>query len=287
MTVVENSAALTAQGASDETPHIRPARREDARHLAALINIAGEGIPRWRWSRAAPNTASAEADWLAVGIERAQSDEGSFSWRHAWVVEQSGDVAAMLLGYVQPDSDPSDELAQLPDVVRPLVELEALAPGSWYVNALAAYPQYRGQGLGSRLLAVAEGMARLGASNTLSIVVAEQNHGAVALYERCGYVRVSTRPIVAYSGGEYTGNWLLLVKPRVQQSEIAPGLYRHYKNREYRVLEVATHSETREKLVVYRALYGDFDTWVRPLDMFNEEVNVNGSWVKRFIRVAD
>ena len=46
------------------------------------------------------------------------------------------------------------------------------------------------------------------------------------------------------------------------------GRYRHYKGKEYVVLGVASHSETLEKLVVYRADYGDRGLWVRPLAMF-------------------
>lgn len=51
------------------------------------------------------------------------------------------------------------------------------------------------------------------------------------------------------------------------------GIYRHYKGNLYEVLDVARHSETEEYLVVYRALYGDYGLWVRPLAMFTETVN--------------
>ena len=54
---------------------------------------------------------------------------------------------------------------------------------------------------------------------------------------------------------------------------IEPGLYRHYKGNDYEVVGVATHSETGESLVVYRALYGEFGLWVRPLEMFDELVD--------------
>ncbi len=60
------------------------------------------------------------------------------------------------------------------------------------------------------------------------------------------------------------------------------GKYRHYKNKEYEVLGVAHHSETKEELVIYRALYGDYDLWVRPLAMFIEEVEVDGKKMSRF-----
>ncbi|MCW8127005.1 DUF1653 domain-containing protein [Microbulbifer halophilus] len=60
------------------------------------------------------------------------------------------------------------------------------------------------------------------------------------------------------------------------------GIYRHYKGELYEMMEVATHSETGEKLVVYRALYGDYGVWVRPLEMFAENVEKDGSLVPRF-----
>ncbi|QMT32297.1 DUF1653 domain-containing protein [Alysiella filiformis] len=63
---------------------------------------------------------------------------------------------------------------------------------------------------------------------------------------------------------------------------IVRGIYRHYKGNLYEVLEIATHSETAEKLVVYRALYGDFGVWVRPLAMFAQSVQHHNQTVPRF-----
>ena len=64
--------------------------------------------------------------------------------------------------------------------------------------------------------------------------------------------------------------------------EIKLGKYRHYKGGEYEVIGVANHSETLERMVVYRALYGDGEIWVRPISMWNESVVVNGITVPRF-----
>ena len=64
--------------------------------------------------------------------------------------------------------------------------------------------------------------------------------------------------------------------------EIKPGIYRHYKGNTYEVIGVASHSETLEPMVVYRALYGEHGLWVRPAYMWGEEVEVNGEKVKRF-----
>ena len=63
---------------------------------------------------------------------------------------------------------------------------------------------------------------------------------------------------------------------------IKKGIYRHYKGNLYQVIEVATHSETQEQLVVYRTLYGDYSMWVRPLEMFGELIQVDGQEVPRF-----
>ena len=65
-------------------------------------------------------------------------------------------------------------------------------------------------------------------------------------------------------------------------TEPAPGRYRHYKGNEYEVIGVARHSETDERLVVYRPLYNDTGLWVRPLAMFLETVTVDGKAVPRF-----
>ena len=68
---------------------------------------------------------------------------------------------------------------------------------------------------------------------------------------------------------------------------LKPGRYRHYKGRDYQVIDVARHSETEELMVVYRTLYGDHDLWVRPLDMFTEEVEVDGKTRPRFTFISE
>lgn len=58
--------------------------------------------------------------------------------------------------------------------------------------------------------------------------------------------------------------------------------YRHFKGNEYLVLHLAKHSETLEELVVYKALYGEYGIWVRPLSMFLEQVEIGGNLINRF-----
>ena len=65
------------------------------------------------------------------------------------------------------------------------------------------------------------------------------------------------------------------------------GKYRHFKGGEYQLLHIAKHSETLENMVVYRALYGAGEVWVRPARMWEELVEHNGKIVPRFQKIED
>ena len=73
-----------------------------------------------------------------------------------------------------------------------------------------------------------------------------------------------------------------VVKLSKKAKRLIPGIYEHYKKKRYRVLGVVIHSETLEELVLYKALYGERLTWVRPLDMFLENVDIDGVKRPRF-----
>ena len=72
-----------------------------------------------------------------------------------------------------------------------------------------------------------------------------------------------------------------------ESMEIKPGLYRHFKGNEYRVLCTALHSETLEPMVVYQALYGEGKVWVRPAAMWNETVERDGKTYQRFTYIGE
>jgi hypothetical protein len=69
--------------------------------------------------------------------------------------------------------------------------------------------------------------------------------------------------------------------------EIKKGKYRHFKGNEYEVIDVAKHSETCEEMVVYRALYGEKQLWVRPVEMFFEQVQKDGKTYQRFTYIEE
>ena len=67
--------------------------------------------------------------------------------------------------------------------------------------------------------------------------------------------------------------------------KLKKGIYRHYKGNLYEVFMTAQHSEKEERLVIYKALYGDKGMWVRPYEMFVEKVEVEGVSIPRFEKI--
>ena len=76
------------------------------------------------------------------------------------------------------------------------------------------------------------------------------------------------------------------VEERLVEEEITPGKYRHFKGNEYEVIGFATHSETEEKLVLYKSLQNPDRIWARPYDMFKEIIWRDGKQIRRFTRMS-
>jgi ribosomal protein S18 acetylase RimI-like enzyme len=191
----------------------RRATINDAAALAELVNFAGEGMPLYLWGRLA---GPGETAW-EVGRRRAMREEGSFSYRNAVVIEQGGQCAGCLIGYAIPD-DPVLIAHGLPRMFVPLQELENLAPGTWYVNVLAVQPQFRGRGLGTQLLDLADQTALSLKKRGTSVIVTDANLGARRLYERCGYIERDRRPMVKEEWKNEGSNLILLTKLTALQS---------------------------------------------------------------------
>lgn len=74
-------------------------------------------------------------------------------------------------------------------------------------------------------------------------------------------------------------------EPELVPEEIVKGRYRHFKGNEYEVVDFAKDSETTELMVIYRALYGEHDLWVRPYTMFQEIIERDGKKMRRFEKI--
>ncbi len=190
-------------------PIPRKATPTDARPLAELMDQAGGGIPAWLWAQDAEEGQST----LDVGMVRARREQGSFSYRNAHVFENDGRVVGMLLGYFQPAQfDLEKELDGVPDFLVPIIEMECQAPGSFYIHAIAVYPEHRTKGYGSLLMAKAERLAREHGGASLSLIAFEGNTRAVRLYERLGFEIAASRPVVEHESVSYAGRVLLMIR---------------------------------------------------------------------------
>lgn len=191
-------------------PPFRLAGPEDGPVLARLVDFAGEGLPAYLWSELARD---GEDPWR-IGAER-QAQKAAAS--KVVVADAGGGVVAAMTGYATP-AEPEPIPTDMPAIFVPLQELEALAPATWYVNVLATLAEHRGRGWGSRLLDLAERVARAEALDAMSIIVADANLRAMDLYRRSGYREAARRAMVK-GGWQNSGRaWVLLVKPLAERS---------------------------------------------------------------------
>lgn len=147
-------------------PAIRPATSSDAPSLAKLIDMAGEGIPRWLWSQ----SCNDGQDPLEIGEDRARRTQGGFSFRNALIAQGQTRLLGMVLSYPIEEA-PDADIDNLPAPIAPFVELEAQAVGTWYINALAVFLSGRGAGVGSALMHAAEEAARQAGYSKMSVQV--------------------------------------------------------------------------------------------------------------------
>jgi ribosomal protein S18 acetylase RimI-like enzyme len=173
---------------------IRKASIADCLAIAELAQIAGDGIPGIFWADARQPGQSLET----TGTELLKSETANFSYRNTLVACQDGEIAGMLLAYRLPAAEDNDEdLLDVPEFVRPLIELEQCVAESFYINMLATYPRFRGQGIGSALMAEADGLALAAHCELISIAVFASNPESLKLYQRLGYETVEQRAVIA------------------------------------------------------------------------------------------
>lgn len=187
--------------------NLRSGVLSDAARLAELVNYAGEGMPLYLWASMA---GEGETAW-EVGVARASRETGGFSYRNATVADRDGEPVAALIGY-EIDAEPEPVPDDIPAMFRPLLELENLAPDTWYVNVLATVPSVRGQGIGGQLLDEADRLGRSAGRRGMSVIVANTNVGARRLYERHGYAERASRAMVKEGWAHDATHWVLLTK---------------------------------------------------------------------------
>ena len=186
---------------------IRRATPEDASLLTHVIDMASEGLVPALWDAMAPEGM----DGSAVGEALVSAEDGDFSYRHGFVLEQDGSAIGGMIGYPLPTTtEPAGP--EVPEAFVAVEELANLVPGYWHINMMAMLPEARGKGLGAALLNAAEAQARNSGCPGLALVVAATNVGARRAYARAGYREVARRPFELGEFGVEPTEALLMTK---------------------------------------------------------------------------
>ena len=188
----------------NETFRLRAARREDARVIAGLYRISSDGVADYIWTLLAEPGDSP----LDVGERRYAREGTPFSYENCTLAEAGDGVVGMLVAFPM-DPEPAAPDPDEDPVLAPFSRLEQ--PGSYYVCGVAVVEAWRGKGLGTRLMALAHDEARARGHGEVSLIVFEQNEGALRLYRRLGYREVAREKVVPHPLIHYTGDALLMV----------------------------------------------------------------------------
>jgi ribosomal protein S18 acetylase RimI-like enzyme len=184
---------------------IRRARKDDAREIAKLFDIASDGLATYIWSKLqAPGE-----DILDVGEARYARENAIFSYQNCIMAERNREIAGMMHCYVE--SGPPDEARDSDPVLKPYLELELY--GSLYISSIAIHENHRGLGIGTELLHWAFTLARKLGAGKVSLICFERNEGAMRLYTRLGFREVDRRAIVPHPSLHYRdGDALLMAR---------------------------------------------------------------------------
>lgn len=182
----------------------RPAVKSECRTIALLYRISSDGVADYVWTQ----LAKPGEDILDVGQRRYENEESVFSYKNCTVATIDDEVIGMVVAFpmfVERSADPPSD-----PVLAPYARLEE--DNSYYVCGVTLFAEYRGLGIGSRLMALAEKHARAKGFAKLSLIVFEKNEGAKRLYERLGYQVKARETVVPHELIHYTGDALLMVK---------------------------------------------------------------------------
>ena len=188
---------------------IRPATVADIPHLAYTLLEATGGLVEAVYEGAIPGRES------HLIVEHLYSrPETTTAFTNCRVAESEGRVLGCVHAFPMDaiGEGPADPLVS-PDRFHLFEPFEHLhADGSYYLMALATYPEFRGMGVGRRLLAHAESDAKAKGFRETSLHVFAQNEGAVRLYEALGYRERARHPVVAHPKIRYGGDFLLMTR---------------------------------------------------------------------------
>lgn len=187
--------------------NIRNATPNDAPTILDMVDLAGEGIPRYLWRTRARSGESV----LEAGLRQMSERNGEFSFTHSRVYAHQNAVIGVCQAFDLDSVRNDDEMHSCCDVIRGLVELEDMARGSWYINALATTAALRGRGVGRALLADSVRRADALGLRQVSLIVSSNNRPAKTLYDRLGFRFEAQRVATQFPEQGHGGEWILML----------------------------------------------------------------------------
>lgn len=188
---------------------IRPAKTTDIPHLASAFMEASGGLAEAVYEGAIPGRSTnliiehlfsrPNATMAFTNCLVAQTEESVLGSIHAFPMDAMGESPADPLV-------PEDRFY----LYEPFEHMHA--DGSYYILAIAVYPEFRSLGIGKRLMAEAEAVARAKGFTETSLNVFSENRGAVRLYETLGYQERARQPVVGHDKIRYGGDYLLMTR---------------------------------------------------------------------------
>lgn len=186
---------------------IRLAQRQDCADIAKLFLISSDGLAEYIWGQMnMPGLTLQE-----IGERRYAREGVAFSYENCLTAERNGAMIGMLHSFPMVRDETCTDKEEQDPVLKPYSGLADY--DSLYISSVAVYPEYRGQGMGTRLLDAARERCRALGLSRVSLICFEPNAKAMQLYQRLGYKEQGRHPIVPHPALHYSeGDAVLLVQ---------------------------------------------------------------------------
>ncbi len=191
---------------------IRKANKEEARELAQLVNYAGKsdrnrGLDLYGWSL----SAEEGDDLYDVGAREIAEGDGTYSYKNIRVLETQGKIAALAMSFRVKKKTP-EEMNDVPELFKIFKELTNTIDGCYYLDSLAASPDFRGMGFGRLMLEDTIDLARQGGFDAIHLIAFDENIPAVRLYEKSGFYPIKDLPTPDHPEMPFGGKAVLFRK---------------------------------------------------------------------------
>lgn len=193
----------------------RTATEADCLAIARLMQIASDGVCDYLWTL--QQEQFPELTLLEIGAIRYGTADAAFSYSNCVLAVTGDTIQGMVMAFAIPPQDPAAPLSTpfvggstaIADVLSPYL-LEQ--PNSWYICALAIFPEYRRQGLGAQLLHCAAQQGKDQGFRELSLLCFEENTAAMHLYRSYGFKIIARRPVISHPLIRRSGDVLLMTQ---------------------------------------------------------------------------